>query len=164
MINTFPLSAASASLVDQFLENGGSAIFGHDTITIKGCGSHTYFNTLAKHVNIELGTAGYTATGSLKIVKRGIFTEYPWAIGDVGSPLTIKPSHVYGQIAHGDVWITFNLPAESDANRVYLSTYGTNAFIQTGHTTGSATEDEQKILANIVFYAKAIRFADDDDY
>ena len=28
-------------------------------------------------------------------------------------------------------------------------------MIQTGHSSGQATEDEQKIIANIIFYMKA---------
>ena len=44
----------------------------------------------------------------------------------------------------------------NDASRsFYLTTYGNNAFIQTGHTGGQATEDEQEILANIIFYTVA---------
>ena len=57
-----------------------------------------------------------------------------------------------------DVWLTFDnigTPAKS----IYLSTYGNNAFIQTGHSNGSATEDEQKIIANIIFYTMSQRYS-----
>lgn len=159
--NSKDLTAASASLIDQYLNSGGAAIFGHDTLTVKGCGSHVNFNTLAKHVNMDLGKEAYTATTKVKIVRKGVFTEYPWAIGDVGTQLTIPTSHVYGQIAHGDVWITFDTTDTNEANKIYLSTYGRNAFIQTGHSNGSATTDEQKIIANIIFYMVAKQYVND---
>ena len=76
----------------------------------------------------------------------------------IGTKLKIPTSHVYGQVAGGDVWLTFDnigTPAKS----IYLSTYGNNAFIQTGHSNGSATEDEQKIIANIIFYTMSQRYS-----
>lgn len=155
------LSKEAAELVDQYLNTGGAAIFGHDTLTRAGCGNHTNFNTLAKHVNMDLnGWHQYASGTKVNIVRSGIFTEYPYKIGDVGTELTIPKSHVYGQVAHGDVWITFNGEfAEED--KVYLSTYGNNAFIQTGHSNGNATADEQKIIANIIFYMVAKQYSED---
>jgi prepilin-type N-terminal cleavage/methylation domain-containing protein len=154
------LSPQAEELVDQYLSEGGAAIFGHDTLTIKGCGSHTNFNKLAKYVNMELTKNAYTASTKVKISRKGIFTEYPWRIGDVGTNLTIPTSHVYGQVAHGDVWITFDIN-ESEANKIYLSTWENNAFIQTGHSNGAATEDEQKIIANIIFYTFAKQYVEE---
>lgn len=154
------LSPAAEELVDQYLSEGGAAIFGHDTLTVKGCGSHTNFNKLAKYVNMELTKNAYTASTKVKISRKGIFTEYPWKIGDVGTNLTIPTSHVYGQVAHGDVWITFDIN-DTEANKIYLSTWGNNAFIQTGHSNGAATEDEQKIIANIIFYTFAKQYVED---
>ena len=158
------LSEGAAKLVDKFLSSGGSAIFGHDTIT-KGCGDHKNFNTLAKYVNMEVQNIHnpYPKGNSISIIKKGIFTDYPYQIGDVGTTLTIPESHVYGQVAHGNVWITFNDFSGDDADKIYLSTYGSNAFIQTGHMNGDATIDERQIIANIIFYAKAIKFVDEDD-
>lgn len=152
------LSEAAAKLVDTYLSSGGAAIFGHDTITAAGCGSHTNFNTLAKHVNVEPGPwHSYPSGTEIQIAKKGIFTTYPWDIGEVGKKLTIPKSHVYGQTAKGEVWITFTFSG-SDADKVYLSTYGNNAFIQTGHSNGAATEDEQKVIANIIFYMIAKQY------
>ena len=154
------LSAHAEELVDQYLSEGGAAIFGHDTLTKKGCGSHTNFNKLVNYVNMDLTSNPYTASTKVKISRKGIFTEYPWKIGDVGTTLTIPTSHVYGQVAKGDVWITFDLE-ETDANKIYLSTWGNNAFIQTGHSNGAATEDEQKIIANIIFYTFAKQYVEE---
>lgn len=154
------LSAAAATLMDEYLASGGATIFGHDTLTANGCGSHTNFNTLAKYVNMTLNSGvTYKASNKVKIVRNGVFTEYPYSIGNIGTVLTIPTSHVYGQVAHGDIWITFDGTDDIDANKIYLSTYGNNAFIQTGHSNGSATDDEQKIIANIIFYMVAKQYS-----
>ena len=90
-----------------------------------------------------------------------MFTQYPYKIGNLDTVLNIPRSHVYGQEANGDVWITFtggDMDSDLPANKIYLSTYGNNAFIQTGHSNGSATSDEQKIIANIIFYMVAKQY------
>ena len=156
------LTPASAAAVDQYLSNGGAAIFGHDTITANGCGSHVNFNTLAKHVNLTLHSGvAYKSSTTVKIYREGVFTQYPYKIGNLDTVLSIPRSHVYGQEANGDVWITFtggDMDSDLPANKIYLSTYGNNAFIQTGHSNGSATADEQKIIANIIFYMVAKQY------
>lgn len=161
--NSKDLTSASASLIDQYLNSGGAAIFGHDTITANGCGNHSNFNSLAKHVNLEAKSGvAYQSSTQVKIVRKGVFTEYPYEIGDINTQLTIPRSHVYGQVAHGDIWITFEgMTDTNNANKIYLSTYGRNAFIQTGHSNGSATADEQKIIANIIFYMVAKQYVND---
>ena len=160
------LSVGASELVSNYLSSGGAAIFGHDTLT-KGCGNHKNFNTLAKYVNMDLNPIHnpYPSGNKVKIIREGVFTKYPYEIGHLDTVLTIPSSHVYGQSANGDVWLTFNSPAfESalSADTVYLSTYGNNAFIQTGHLDGRATEDEQKIIANIIFYMVAKQYITDD--
>ena len=149
------LSVEATNVVDNYLSSGGAAIFGHDTIR----GSwNANFNKLAKHLNIELTTtSSYPSSSKITIVRDGVFTRYPWNIGDINTTLTIGKTHVTGQVAHGDVWITLDVSA-SDSQRIYLSTYGNNALIQTGHTSGSATTDEQKIIANIIFYTFAKQY------
>ncbi len=148
------LTATAASVVNSFLNDGNSAIFGHDTIT-EGCGNHVNFITLKDHVALDMTTPDTSVQGTkITIKKKGIFTQHPYDIGDVGDDLTIPNTHVYGQIAKGEVWLTFS--GQTDPYRsIYLSTRGHNAFIQTGHRDGEATEDEQKIIANIIFYTKA---------
>ena len=156
------LSKKASDLVDSYLSSGGAAIFGHDTLTKNGCGNHTNFNSLAKYVNMDLNSGVlYKASNKVRIVRKGVFTEYPYKIGNVGTVLTIPTSHVYGQVAKGDIWITFEGTSDIDANKIYLSTWGNNAFIQTGHSDGAAKPDEQKIIANIIFYMVAKQYIDE---
>lgn len=148
------LSAKSSSVLETYMNSGGSVIFGHDTMTRSL--NHPNFNRLAPYMNMSLDGDGYNRSTQVTIVRAGIFTEYPYRIGTQGTVLTIPSSHVTGQVAHGDVWLTFSGVSQSSyAATVYLSTYKNNAFIQTGDHGGQATEDEQKIIANIIFYMKA---------
>ena len=159
------LNDTSTAALEQYILDDQSVIFGHDTLIdtkSSSCGNHSHFNSLAKYVNIELYDAdkGHTNHNKVKIVREGIFTTYPWRIGDLGTVLTIPTSHVSAQIAHGDVWMVFDGMADDPTRSIYLSTYGNNAFIQTGHTGGSATLDEKKIIANIIFYMFAKQYTD----
>jgi len=153
------LSSKSEKLVDKFLGNGGAAVFGHDTVTV----GHPNFQKLASYLNItfDANTNWQAYSGTKVTIKRsGVFTEYPYKIGDLGAELTIPLSHVYRQVAHGDVWLTFS-GISDPARSIYLSTWGNNALIQTGHSSGRATDDEQKIIANIIFYMVAKQYAED---
>ena len=157
------LSASAASLVSKYLDEQGSVIFGHDTLLLSGCGGHPNFNSLAGYLNMELGATGswsdYAST-RLRFKKSGVYTEHPYKIGTINSTINIKITHVSGQIAHGDVWIVLDGVSDPVKN-IYLSTYDNSAFIQTGHTSGYATDEEQKLLANIMFYMYAKKYEDD---
>ena len=160
--NSKDLSAASKSLTESYINDGGGCIFGHDTIrwdTYNTAGALPNFTSLAKYVNITQNS--YWAEGksnastSVKIIKKGLFTTYPWNIGEIGTVLKIPAAHSVGQSGNGDIWLEFvNQTAipEGDKGNFYLTTYNNCAMIQTGHSNGAATEDEQKILANLIFY------------
>lgn len=160
--NSKDLSAASKSLTESYINDGGGCIFGHDTIrwdTYNTAGALPNFTSLAKYVNITQNS--YWAEGksnastSVKIIKKGLFTTYPWNIGEIGTVLKIPAAHSVGQSGNGDIWLEFvNQTAipEGDKGNFYLTTYNNCAMIQTGHSNGAATEDEQKIIANLLFY------------
>ena len=126
---------------------------------------------MGDNVSWTLGTNAYLESTTVKSVRRGVFTQYPWNIEDIansnGGILSIPKSHVYGQVAGGDVWITFtggtNIEAQTEANKIYLSAYGNNAFIQTGHSNGTASIHEQKIIANIIFYMIAKQYVEEEE-
>lgn len=152
--NGYDLNATSEEAVKQFIEDGNGCIFGHDTIR----SGFPYFLALAPYVNIQ--TTGYWANNSttdIYLYKQGVFTSYPWYIGEVGTHLTIPTAHTLDQIANGDIWIKFNNNANGAGNtNFYLTTWNNCAMIQTGHSSGAATVDEQKILANLIFYTNQL--------
>ncbi|MFE8095765.1 hypothetical protein DUD82_34230, partial [Bacillus toyonensis] len=85
--------------------------------------------------------------------------------------LSVPISHTNSQVSLGDVWMNYSDwkspfvdkevgvgPEVSDSetglgtNNFYLTTWSNTAMIQTGHSNGKATPDEQKVLANTLFY------------
>lgn len=106
------------------------------------------------------------------IKKKGLLTNYPWNIEDTKSAkeldrdnnviLSVPISHSTSNFAFGDIWMTYsdnvkysnsNFPDNLNVNaNYYLTTYNNTAMIQTGHSNGTATPDEQKVLANTLFY------------
>lgn len=169
--NSKGLSDLGFNWTEKFIRSGRGCIFGHDTMswTYTASGPATpdrsiNFNKLAKYVNIVgnniFGSgASYPYGNTLRISKYGVFTEYPNNIGGVGTILTIPTAHTVGQSAHGDVWLRFTGASNDSLNNVenfYLTTYKNCAMIQTGHSNGAATPDEQKILANIIFYCNQL--------
>lgn len=143
--NNRDLTASSRDVVVEYIKSGKGVLFGHDTIT--PFFSHPYFNTLSEYVNLKLDGIYSTRDTTIKIAKKGLLTNYPYLIGDVGTQLTIPASHVYGQTPYGDIWMRFLVD-----NQFYLTTWNNCAMIQTGDSNGRATEDEQKLLMNTLYY------------
>lgn len=163
----FDLSATSEPVVELFIKSGRGVICGHDNMVqnFGGC-AHPYFWKLASYFGISTSQSSYgygnTKSTKVKILKKGLFTNYPYEIGSVGTTLTIPESHMNGQIVtDGSNWLTFiNTPINiSNTNYTsYLVTKNNCAMIQTGHSNGAATTDEQKILANLIFYCNQLIF------
>lgn len=139
------ISQSAANITRQFYNEGNGVIFGHDTI------GFTNFTSLSDLVNITMVSATMVASTEVSIAKEGIFTTYPYKIGNVGTKLTVPATHVSHQFANGDIWLKLENGVSGNGN-FYLTTYKNGAMIQTGHSNGSATNDEQKILANLIFY------------
>lgn len=167
--NRRDLSGESHEAVEAFIRYGGGVLMGHDTASFY----HTHLIDLAaKYLNLDVNfqegyynpdipTTGGTRVG---VERRGFPMNYPYGLGDVGTVLTVPQSHSYFQFAKGDVWFKYVSPdwgstreintynGKPGTNNFYLTTWNNAALIQTGHSNGSATEDEQKILANTLFY------------
>lgn len=168
----------SVGLLKEFIASGRGFLVGHDTF-----GTNRTTVQLAEFANIkrfeEIGVDGGSAIGSdtIKIRKKGLLTNYPWLIGELGDELVIPPTHSTNLMTYGDVWIDFiNLDQKyhntwntsepisdnngNGTNNFYLTTWNNTAMIQTGHvinsnfeySTQDSTPDEQKILANTLFY------------
>lgn len=162
------LSAAAESKTDAFIKTGRGVLFGHDTMVDNDTISMPNFFKLAHYCDIQT-ISHYTVLGSsqIKVSKKGLLTNYPWKIGDVGTVLNVPMSHS-NQLAFGDVWMTYQPPytysgsAEATGsggqgtNTFYLTSWSNCAMIQTGHSNGEATPDEQRVTANTLFYLAQI--------
>ncbi|MFT8889783.1 MAG: DUF5057 domain-containing protein [Ethanoligenens sp.] len=170
------LSASTETEVEAYANTGRGLLIGHDTASCAPEFMHTNFSRLAeKYANLYAlgGLTQYPAYGynQVTIKKKGLLTNYPWAIGDVGTILNTPMSHSYGQFAMGDIWMTYpqnswssspeinTYNGHSGTNNFYLTTWNNVAMIQTGHSNGAATPDEQKVLANTLFYLAQITTA-----
>lgn len=114
--NNKGLSVNASSATEAFIKSGRGCIFGHDTIAwtaINGGteGYNTEFNRLSKYVNIThnnyWGNGINDISSNVKITKKGLFTTYPWYIGEIGTVLTIPQAHNVGQTANGSIWLKF---------------------------------------------------------
>lgn len=130
-------------------------------------------------LNSLLATGTSSSANHIKLIKNGYLLNYPNFVGNVGDVLTIPTSHDSGQIPidSNDAWANFVKDAsgtplsdastrsifQSDGTYVaqsmtdynqdaYLVSHNNWAMIQTGHSNGAATTDEQKLIANSLFY------------
>lgn len=167
------LSSSTETAVEAYVNTGRGLLIGHDTASCAPEFMHTNFSRLAEkyaHLYALGGLNQYPAYGydQVTIKKKGLLTNYPWSIGDVGTILNTPMSHSYGQFAMGDIWMTYpknswsssaemnTYNGHSGTNNFYLTTWNNVAMIQTGHSNCAATPDEQKVLANTLFYLAQI--------
>jgi hypothetical protein len=160
------LSATAETATDAFIKTGRGVLFGHDTMVDNDTISMPNFFKLAHYCDIQT-ISHYTVLGNtqIKVFKKGLLTNYPWQIGDVGTVLNVPLSHS-NQMAFGDIWMTYRQPftypnsalvtSDLGTNNFYLTSWSNAAMTQTGHSNGDATPDEQKVTANTLFYLSQI--------
>lgn len=157
------LSESARIAVENYIKAGRGAIFAHDTI-VNNWFNHKNFRMLAPYCGVNIvDDAELNSSDKVIIQKKGLFTTYPWYIGEVGTVLTIPTAHTIGQVVStGTSWLRFQSNGSTMANGQiapsYLTTYNNCAIIQTGHSNGQATTDEQKLLANLIFYVNQLIF------
>ena len=150
----YDMSSAAAVEIQKFIDSGRGVLFGHDTMN-RYLG-HVNFNSFDEQTGLHVSNGfGNFRTTSVSVVKLGTLTNYPWTIrGD----LTVPNTHTSGQfITDGTEWITLNTrkdidPESGGIDGFYLCTKNNLGMIQTGDSTGQASDDERKILANTLFY------------
>lgn len=157
----YDLNSKSAEYVQKFIDSGRGVLFGHDTL----CGSslvHPYFNSFAQQLGLVIKRPSpevWYRTTSVSVSQIGTLTNFPWVIR---GNLTIPNTHSTGQFfLEGTKWLTLNTTKRVDeetgaVDDFYLATKGNLGMIQTGDSTGQATDDERKIIANTLFYLHQI--------
>lgn len=159
-------SEASASHIKEFVDDGRGLIFSHDTINYE-----KFPDWYMKYLDMA-GNGPVIGSSEIYISKKSALNDFPWDIGDVGKVLNIPNSHTSNvKLKHENISMKFKIdnPGEDEgvngnkieedetySNNSYLSTYNNVALVETGHSNGLATSDEQKILANTIFYLAQI--------
>ena len=147
------ISDKSADVVNEFLDRGGGVIVGHDAVSYR-FGDHG-LGKIRKRFGIEYINSSQSRTTQAEICKKGIITNYPHQIGDVGKVFNIPLTHTFSQRAHGTVWMKLkdnyydSIPLSDSA---YISTLNNTALIQTGHSNCESNENERKLIANLIYY------------
>ncbi|MBP5363209.1 MAG: DUF5057 domain-containing protein, partial [Ruminococcus sp.] len=143
------ISQKAADEVQKFIDSGRGVLFGHDTI------GQSCFNQFAEQAGLMIGQWNISRTTSVSVVKLGTLTNYPW---NIRGNLTVPNTHSTAQyIVDATEWITLNnskyvYPDTGYTDGFYLCTKDNLGMIQTGDSTGQATDDERKVLANTLFY------------
>ena len=180
------LSRASRDAVISYIKAGKGVILGHDTLASSNESTINdwYFNTLATYFGMSFyndngqysfGQTFYNGSNMIRIAKKGLLTNYPWEIGDVGTTFHIPYTHNSGQYASkATIWMDFGTtyypgiaPERSDLRlpnaynlktNFYVSIYNNCAMIMTGDSSGKASDNEEKVLANLIFYMNQLLF------
>ncbi len=149
-------SANSINAITQYINAGHGYISGHDTPWI------SFGNLMGIKEYNNTSSGGFTGNTKITVSKSGFISSFPWDLGDSGTELIVPFSHVSNQFHTGDIWFKYEPPdgfidvttvdGVSGTCNFYLGTYNNTAFIQTGHSNGTASPDEQKILANVFYY------------
>lgn len=123
-----------------------------------------YFKADDGYDGVNFGVLGH----KVRIKNYGLLTNYPWYIAGKETKLDIPYSHSTNNFAYGDIWMDYGEIGKDDtriflnedyapkelwgASNFYLTTQDNTAMIQTGHSLGNATPDEQKVTANTLCY------------
>lgn len=160
------LTSQSSSWTRKFIEAGRGVIFGHDTIDRNKACYHPNFSALDYYAGVQArDVKQFTAQQRVKVVKTGLFTTYPNYLGTSGYIMNIPAQHTVQQVlTNGTAWLEFldgggQVQIDGINCPMYLVTYNNCAMIQTGHSGGQATQDEQKILQNLIFYCNQLIFS-----
>lgn len=178
--NQKDLNQKQVDVIRKFLETGHGMVAGHDTLCAGKELSTKNYQQLKDLFSLSQAENArwYNGVGdnsdrspqsseqsTIKIVKTGLFTNYPWMIGDLGQTLVVPGCHSNGQIpVKAATWLKFyekdyGQTQMNDPANEYLMTYNNTAMMQAGHSNGTATSDEQKIFANIIFYVNQLLFS-----
>ena len=162
---------AATWVMNNFLNRGKGILFGHDTINYgtNTCGKHTNFNRFKESAGFNVNsqfydnwTSGpYFSSTTVVINVDSIFVKYPWSIGDKGTKLTVPSSHTLQQYVtnNNNIYLKYN-QIDTNPGNFYLTVNNSYnvAMAQTGHSNGAATADEQKIIANTIFYMYSVYY------
>ncbi|BDR55492.1 BspA family leucine-rich repeat surface protein [Xylocopilactobacillus apis] len=135
------------------------------------------------------GVVNNIGSNKVKFTMTGTLNQFPYKL-DPNAIYNIQPAHTVGQFyiynSGGKRWMQFAPPISQNGmgdqiysdynhlynngtlvgdNNSYLVTKNNYAQIQTGHTTGSCSPDEAKIIANMIYYTTTLTMnSPGDDY
>ncbi len=157
-------SDGAIAAIKNWTKSGKPIIAGHDVLTHAVSESIKLCNEVADLFGVTFSSdPPYSRSPKVFILDkkdRNVFTLWPWTIFNKGEDgkdgLTIPQTHCTNQHVKGDVWVTLGTSPKTEEvakrNFFYLETYNNTAMIQTGDSNCKATTDEQKMIANTIFF------------
>ncbi|WP_459480453.1 Ig-like domain-containing protein [Clostridium saccharoperbutylacetonicum] len=105
----------------------------------------------------------------VQVSKKGLLTNYPFQVGNIGSNFDIPLQHGLSVFGKGDIWMTSVNPTgttggafkeisvspstgEKGTNNFYVHTYNNTAIINSGHSFPNISQAETRIIANTLYY------------
>ncbi|EOH86395.1 hypothetical protein, partial [Enterococcus pallens] len=183
--NEKDISETAAQATVKFIDSGRGVLFGHDTVYKAEYYSvkknwWKYFHDQKDYLGVghesvmesSVGlndTKYWTSSQKVKIINDGYLMKYPFEMAD-GLVLTIPYTHniELSKKSVGTVWAELIEPSGAFPNPIYedevwrggwyLKTNNNVAMIQTGHSGGQSTQDEQKIIANVLYNLAQVSF------
>jgi len=115
------------------------------------------------------GTDYWNASSKVQVAKKGLLTNYPFEVGDIGNAFDIPVQHGLSVFGKGDVWMTSVNPngcgggafkeitvspstGAKGTNNFYVHTYNNTAIINSGHSFPNISQAETRIIANTLYY------------
>ncbi|WP_430597597.1 hypothetical protein [Enterococcus sp. AZ177] len=166
--NHLDISVTAKNATQEFIDSGRGVLFGHDTITPNDRG-HTNFNSFAGQLGFKLQAKSFQiGSTNVKITNNGYLMKYPYELQN-DMELKIPLTHTWGQgilpNSKTTKWLEFEAPFNWDKPgdgsadpTFYLATTNNLGMIQTGHSNGTSTSDERKIIANTLYNLAQVSF------
>lgn len=176
--NGVDISEEAAVATKAFIESGRGVLFGHDTVYKAETGGvkqnwWKYFHDDKNYLGVGhdpamesiygvIENSYMTGSEQVKVINDGYLMKYPFEMANE-LVLTIPYAHniELSDKSVGTTWAEFANPSGTWPNPIhddntwrggwYLKTNNNVAMIQTGHSNGDSTEDEQKIIANVLY-------------
>lgn len=173
--NNVSFNKTAVDRLIEFIEAGRGLLVGHDVLSGNTRGwagvtaDLTQNNRLAPYLGIELRNQHvlnevYPGSDTVVVNNNGYLMKYPHELEN-DQELSIPYTHSFGQQAgsrhNGTIWLKFKNPGSWDLSKIYdepdstttfyLVTNGNAGMIQTGHSGGTSTVDERKIIANTLY-------------
>lgn len=158
--NFCDLTPSGVIKLQNYIDTGRGVLFGHDTITPR-VSYDKNFNSFINELGIGLSRNNIViGSEKLKIENNGYLMKYPFELAN-NAELNVPLSHSVDQYipanSNAIKWISFIEPFHWNENMTpydgnyYLITNNNLGMIQTGHSNGQSSVDEQRILANTLY-------------
>lgn len=169
------LNATAITETVKFVESGRGTLWGHDTLIgsrinqIKAFGPYLGlgYQQVQPDANGQASSVTWTGAEDVTIKNNGFLMKYPFELANNANFVIPYAHNIELQnIDVGTVWLEFGKPSGNWPNAVknyigkdgktyrngwYLKTNGNVGMIQTGHSNGTSTPDERKIIANTLY-------------